>query len=70
MTTRGLLGILFIVAGLCAVIKRATGRLDDDCAGVLMAAEKTKERDKALNRRAERAKERTTTVRGKYILLM
>jgi hypothetical protein len=34
-----------------------------------MAAAKIKERDKVLRRRAERA-ERTTIVRGKYILLI
>jgi hypothetical protein len=65
MTTRGLLGILAIVAGLCAVIRRATGRLDEDCPSVTVAAAKIKEREIVLSRRADRAVERTTIVRGK-----
>jgi hypothetical protein len=70
MTTRGLVGTLFAIAGPCAVIKRATGRLEEDCPRLTVAVAKIKERDKVQSKIADRAEKRTTIVRGKYILFM
>lgn len=52
-----------------AVIKRAAGRLDDDCPSVTVAAAMIKTKDKVQNRNAERA-ERSATVSGNRRLLI